>query len=84
MGVKMGRVLGVLVAIVVVVGVVGYSLGYFTVTQTQEGSLPNVSVTGGSLPKVDVDAPNVTVGTETKTIEVPSVNVTPPAAAPAN
>lgn len=80
----MGRILGILVAVVVVVGVVGYALGYFTVTQTQEGALPNVSVTGGALPKVDVDAADVTVGTETKTIEVPTVTVTPPAAAPAN
>ncbi|KQT51954.1 hypothetical protein ASG43_20915 [Aureimonas sp. Leaf454] len=80
----MGRVLGILVAVVVVVGIVGYAMGFFTVTQTQEGSLPNVSVTGGSMPKVDVDAADVNVGTETKTIEVPTVTVTPPAAAPAN
>jgi hypothetical protein len=80
----MGRVLGILVAVVVVVGIVGYAMGFFTVTQTQQGSLPTVSVTGGSLPKVDVEAGNVTVGTETKTIEVPKVSVTPPAAAPAN
>jgi hypothetical protein len=80
----MGRVLGIVVGLVLVVGIIGYAMGFFTVTQTQQGSLPNVTVTGGSLPKVDVDAANVTVGTETKTIEVPTVTVTPPAAAPAN
>jgi hypothetical protein len=80
----MGRLLGTVLAVVLVLGIVGYALGFFTVTQTQEGSLPNVTVTGGSLPKVDVDAPNVSVTTETKTIEVPKVTVTPPTQAPAN
>ena len=79
----MGRVLGTIVGLVVIVGIIAYATGFFTVNQTQEGSLPDVNVTGGSLPKVDVDAADVNVTTETKTIEVPKVTVTPPAA-PAN
>ncbi len=47
------------------------------VDQTKEGSMPEVEVnaSGGQMPEFDVDAPTVNVGTETKTIEVPTVDV---------
>ncbi len=50
------------------------------VDQTKEGSLPDVEVntSGGQMPEFDVDAPTVNVGTETKTIEVPTVDVDGP------
>lgn len=48
------------------------------VEQTEEGELPEVEIEGeANLPEYDVDAPSVDVGTETKTIEVPTVDVTP-------
>ena len=50
------------------------------VDQTKEAELPDVEVnaSGGQLPEYDVDAPTVNVGTENKTIEVPTVDVDPP------
>lgn len=50
------------------------------VDKVEEGNMPEVEVTEeGKLPKYDVDAPEVDVTTEKKVIEVPEVNVTPPA-----
>ena len=37
--------------------------------------MPEVSVDGGALPNVDVDSKEVVVGTEEKTVEVPTVGV---------
>lgn len=50
-----------------------------TVEKTQEGKLPEVDVDvdakAGQLPKYDVDAPDVDVSMEEKTIKVPDVDV---------
>lgn len=48
------------------------------VEKTEEGSLPEVDVKGGNLPKYDVDTPDVDVGTKEKTITVPDVDVDMP------
>lgn len=50
------------------------------VDQTKEAELPDVDVnaSGGQLPQYDVDAATVNVGTENKTIEVPTVDVDAP------
>lgn len=50
------------------------------VDQTKEGEMPEVEVnaTGGEMPEFDVDGPTVNVGTENKTIEVPTVDVDAP------
>lgn len=48
------------------------------VEQTEEGEMPEVDVEEGELPEYDVDAPDVEVGTETKEIEVPTVDIEPP------
>lgn len=48
------------------------------VEKTEEGALPDVDVKGGNLPKYDVDAPDVDVGTKEKTITVPDVDVNMP------
>jgi hypothetical protein len=47
------------------------------VEQTEEGEMPDVSVEGGNLPEYDVDAPDVDVSTEERTITVPTVDVEP-------
>lgn len=49
------------------------------VEQTEEGEMPDVDVEGGELPEYDVDAAEVEVGTETKEIKVPDVDIEPPA-----
>ena len=50
------------------------------VDQTKEGKLPEVEVnaSGAQMPEFDVDGPTVNVGTEKKTIDVPTVDVDGP------
>ena len=57
-----------------------FALTACDVDQTKEAELPDVDVnaTGGQLPEYDVDAPTVNVGTENKTVEVPTVDVDAP------
>ena len=45
----------------------------------EEGKLPDVDVSGGKAPEIDVDPANVNVGTDTNTVVTPEVNVTPAA-----
>jgi hypothetical protein len=45
----------------------------------EEGKAPDVDVSGGEMPKVDVDPANVEVTTDTQTVVTPEVNVTPAA-----
>jgi hypothetical protein len=49
-----------------------------SVEQTEEGELPEVEVEGGELPEYDVDAAEVEIGTETREIEVPDIDVEMP------
>lgn len=46
----------------------------------KEGELPDVDVnaTGGQLPDIDVTGPDVNVGMENKTVQVPDVDVKVP------
>ncbi|MGH7477497.1 MAG: hypothetical protein ACRELD_14620 [Longimicrobiales bacterium] len=60
------------------VPLVGATLGACTAEQTEEGELPDVEVEGGNLPEYDVDAADVEVGTDTQTITVPDIDVSPP------
>jgi hypothetical protein len=50
------------------------------VQQTEEGEMPDVDVQaeGGKLPEYDVDAADVDVKTEERTVKVPDVDVTMP------
>ncbi len=56
------------------------SLSACNVEKTQEGEMPEVDVQakGGQLPKYDVETPEVKMGTETRTIEVPTATVEMP------
>ena len=51
------------------------------VDQTKEAELPDVDVnaSGGQLPEYNVQGPEVNVGTENKTVQVPTVDVDIPA-----
>jgi hypothetical protein len=51
--------------------------GACTAKVEEEGKMPDVEVSGGQVPKVDVDPANVEVGTDTHTVVTPTVNVTP-------
>lgn len=59
---------------------VSVATGACRVRQTEEGEMPDVDVQveGGKVPEVDVDAADVDVKTEKRTIEVPTVTVEPP------
>jgi hypothetical protein len=57
-----------------------FGLAACDVDQTQEGELPDVDVnaTGGEMPEYNVEGPEVNVGTENVTTEVPTVDVDVP------
>jgi len=54
-----------------------FALSACDVEKTQEGEMPKVEVTseGGQLPAYDVETPEVEMGTETRTIEVPTAEI---------
>lgn len=57
-----------------------FALSGCKVEQTEEGKLPDVEVKadGGNLPKYDVETAEVSVGTKTVEVEVPTANVEMP------
>jgi hypothetical protein len=61
------------------VAALGLTLGAMACTAKveEEGKAPDVDVSGGQMPKVDVDPANVEVSTDTQTVVTPEVNVTP-------
>ena len=66
--------------IIIVLAAAG-GLAACDVDQTKNAQLPDVDVnaTGGQLPEFNVTPPEVSVGTENKTVEVPDVDVKVPA-----
>ena len=50
------------------------------VDQTKEGEMPDVDVnaSGGQVPEFNVEGPDVNVGMENKTVQVPDVDVDVP------
>ena len=73
----MGKAVGAIIAIIAVVAVAYFLFFFVDVDVTQEGSLPEVNVEGGQLPEADVNTGDISVGTEEKTVEVPTIDVTP-------
>ena len=63
-----------------VAGAIGLGIAGCDVDQTKEGEMPDVDVnaTGGQLPEFSVEGPEVNVGMENKTIQVPTVDVNLP------
>lgn len=64
----------------VLVGASCFALAACDVDQTKEGEMPDVDVnaSGGQLPEFNVEGPEVNVGTENKTVQVPTVDVDVP------
>lgn len=56
-------------------GVAFGALGGCSVEQTEQGKMPEVSVEGGNLPEYEVETPDIDVGTETRQVKVPTVDV---------
>ncbi len=57
------------------VGTAAMGLAACDVEKTEDGEMPEVNVEGGNLPEYDVDAPDVEVGMEEQTVEVPTIDV---------
>ena len=53
------------------------SAGACTAEVEDTGKAPDVDVSGGEAPRVDVDPARVEVGSDTNTVVTPNVNVTP-------
>jgi hypothetical protein len=66
---------------IALIGAASFALTACDVDQTKEAKLPDVdvNVTEGQLPEYNVTTPTVEVGTENKTVEVPTVDVNIPA-----
>ncbi|KQS04335.1 hypothetical protein ASG11_08790 [Sphingomonas sp. Leaf357] len=62
----------VVVAALVIVGLL-FATGFWSADVTKTGALPEVSVKGGELPKVDLDSKEVVVGTKKTEVDVPKV-----------
>ena len=73
-------------AVKILIGAGCFALAACDVDQTKEGELPEVEVnaSGGQLPEFEVEGPTVNVGTENKTIQVPTVDVDAPKDADGN
>ena len=67
-------VLAILV-VAVLIAIVLFATGFWSVDQTKEGELPSVDVQaeGGALPEFEGDSKEVVVGTTEANIEVPKV-----------
>lgn len=71
----MGRVLGSIVLLVVIVFGIAWAFGFVNLQQTRDAQLPSVSVQGGQMPKFDADVAKVDVGTKVENVSVPRVDV---------
>lgn len=69
---------GAIIGLAILIFAVTVGVWALDVDVTQEGELPSVSFESGEMPEVDVDAADVDVGTEERTVEVPTVDVDPP------
>jgi hypothetical protein len=69
-----GKAIAVIALAVVAIVAILFATGFWT-ADVREGSLPEVSIKGGSLPKVDVDSKEVVVGTKRTEVDVPTVGV---------
>ncbi|HEX8621712.1 MAG TPA: hypothetical protein VF718_07040 [Allosphingosinicella sp.] len=67
--------------LIILAGASGLGLAACDVDQTKNAQLPDVdvNVTGGQAPEFNVTPPEVSVGTENRTVEVPDVDVKVPA-----
>lgn len=73
-----GKAIAIVAIVAVLVLGVAWAAGFFNVDTSGSLEAPTVSVQGGEVPDVDVEAADIDVGTKTETIEVPTVSVTPP------
>ena len=80
----MRAVLFVLILAVVAL-LIAFGSGFMSLTATRTAEAPNVTIdrsgvdaTGGQTPAFDIETGTVAVGTTTRNVKVPRVNVIPP------
>jgi hypothetical protein len=74
------RALLVLLGIAALVFLAGMATGFINIDQTQTAQLPRIE--GGQAPEFKADVGRIDVGTQTKTVEVPTIQVQKPSATP--
>ncbi|WP_300537516.1 hypothetical protein [Sphingosinicella sp.] len=74
---KGSRTIVIVVAVIVLLAVVGYALGLFNVDASGDLKTPEVSVSGGEIPEVQLETGDIDVGTKETTIDVPTVDIEP-------
>lgn len=72
------RVLIIMAVTALAIVTIAWAMGLFDVVTFGKLQAPNVAVTGGKVPSVQVEVADIDVGTKTETIEVPTVSVTKP------
>lgn len=70
--------LGAIIAGVVLVAAVAFGVYMVDIDQTEEGSLPTVSIEGGSLPEYDAEVGDIEVGERELSVTVPTIDVESP------
>jgi len=69
-------ILGILI-VVVLVAIAAVATGFINVSTSGQFRAPAVAVTGGEMPKVDVDTKKVVLETKEQTVEVPTIETKP-------
>jgi hypothetical protein len=69
-----GRTIAIILIVALAVVGVLFATGFWK-ADVSGGDVPEVSVKGGALPKVDLDSKEVVVGTKKEVVEVPTVGV---------
>ncbi|MCR9108885.1 hypothetical protein [Marivita sp. XM-24bin2] len=69
---------GAIVAGVVLVAAVAFGVYMVDIDQTEEGTLPTVSIDGGNMPEFDAEVGDVEVGERDVTVTVPDVDLESP------
>ena len=71
---------GTIIAAVVAVIAIAFGVYMIDIDQTEEGSLPDVDISmeGGNMPEFDAEVGDIETGTETVTMEVPTLDIQSP------
>jgi hypothetical protein len=73
-----GGTIAIIVVVALAAAALAWALGLFNVDTSGSLEAPKVAITGGEVPKVQVETADIDVGTKTATVELPTVEVTPP------
>lgn len=72
-----GRTALIIILLLALAALAAYALGLFNVDASGDLKAPEVEVSGGEVPDVQVETADVTVGEEPVTVDVPTVDVEP-------